>query len=177
MADATETATPEPVSETDARQVYAIIDALKSADDADVPQHIGLRKIGCTKTPAGVGSPPLCQGREKEGDLIDAFYYATCEGQYLRAPQLGPMLDALKQVEFYRAYRVPRKAGSEWDYAIILVDRGAERNGMGWEAIADKGEMIGLLFSCALTPDELIAARHYTVEVPTPGPAVTTPLP
>jgi hypothetical protein len=72
-----------------------------------------------------------------------------------------------------KAYRLKRR-GDEYEYAIVLVDRAPERLGQSWEVVVDKGEMIGLLFSCSLSADDLIAARGYREEVPTPG---ATPAP
>ena len=171
------TATPEPVSAEDAARVYAIAAALRTKDTEQIRRHFGFRKIACAAE-AVLGGSPNCAHGENDGDQIDAFYYATCEGQYLRPSGIGQPLDALTNMEVYGAYRIPKKRDSGYEYSIVLIDHASAREGYAWEAIVDNGEMIGLLFSCSLSPEELIAARHYAAPVPTPEPTPSaTPAP
>jgi hypothetical protein len=170
-------ATPEPISASDAAKVYAVVDALKTKDVAKIRPHAGLRKIGCTTEPAGPGSAPTCQGDEKEGDQIDAFYYATCEGAYLRAAQIDEPLQVLANVDISGVYRIPKRGNASYQYSIVLIDHASARDGYAWEAIIDNGEMIGLLFSCSLSPEDLLKTRRYTDVVPTPAATTLTPTP
>lgn len=171
------TATPEPVSAEDAARVYTTVDALRTRDTDQIRPHVGFRKIACAAE-AALGGPPKCANGENDGDQIDAFYYATCEGQYLRPSDVGQPLDALTNMEVYGAYRIPKNRDSGYEYSIVLTDHASAREGYAWEAIVDNGEMIGLLFSCSLSPEELIAARHYAAPVPTLEPTSSaTPAP
>jgi hypothetical protein len=172
----TVTATPEPISAADASAVYAAVDALRTKDAAQIRPHVGFRKIACAAE-AALGGPPKCASGENDGDQIEAFYYATCEGQYLRPSDIGPPLDALANMEVYGAYRIPKKTEAGYEYSIVLVDHASAREGYAWEAILDNGEIIGLLFSCSLPAGDLLGARHYDVPVPTPEPTRVTPGP
>src|ERR1700694_2102707 len=95
---ATVTATPEQISNDDATMVYAVVDALRTKDPATIRPHIGLRKIACAANPTA-GGAPKCQSAEKEGDQVEAFYFSTCEGQYLRASEIGQPLYALAHLD------------------------------------------------------------------------------
>lgn len=170
----TVTATPEPVSAQDASAVYAAVDALRTKDPIQIRPHVGFRKIGCTTEPAQ-GGPPMCASGESDGDQIHAFYYGTCEGQYLRPAEIDQALNGLADMEVSGAYRIPKKTESGYEYSIILEDHASTREGYAWEAILDNGEIIGLLFSCSLSPEDLVKLRHYETLVPTPEPTPVMP--
>lgn len=176
IASPTVTATPEPVSAADAQAVYAIVDALETHDEETIRPHLGLRNIPCS-TSTSTGGPPRCVGGEADGDPIDAFYYSDCEGEYLRASELELPLTQLSRFEVEDAYRIGRKTDAGYEYAVVLVDSTPEREGKAWEAIINGGEVIGLLFSCSLSAEELVDARGYGDAVPTPEPVIATPAP
>jgi hypothetical protein len=160
-------ATPESVSAQDAAKVSGVVDALRSRDLSKIRPFVGFRKIACVAYASDVGAPK-CQGNEKDGEQIDAFYFASCEGGYVRPPDVDEPLQVLTQTDVYGAYRLPKKDGSPYEYSIVLVDRASVRAGSAWETIIDNGQMIGLLFSCTLSPEDLVAARHYTSVVVAP---------
>ena len=176
LVSATVTATPEPVSAEDAVKVYAVVDALRTKDLTEIRPHVGFRKIACAAN-SNDPSVPTCQSGEEDGDQIDAFYYGTCQGEYLRPVDVDEPLNVLTDMDVYGAYRIPKKGDSPYQYSIVLVDNASERDGAAWEAVIDDGEVIGLLFSCSLSPEDLVAVRRYTDAVPTPGAAALTPTP
>ena len=140
--------------------------------------HVSFRKIACVANVAPLGGPPACSAGENDGDEIEAFYHVTCEGEYLRPSQSDAPLTALESMDVYEAYRIPQKTASGYQYSVVLIDHDPAREGYAWEAIIDTGEMIGLLFSCSLSAEELVTARHYDQPVPTPAPtAIATPVP
>ncbi len=145
-----------------------MIVALRTKDVVQIRPHVGFRKIGCAAEPNGPGAPPKCEDGERDGDQVDAFYYGTCEGQYLRPAEVDQALEILKRTDVYAAYRLAKRAGDLYQYAIVLEDSAPARDGYAWEAVVDNGEMIGLLFSCSLSPEDLVAARPYTGVVVAP---------
>jgi hypothetical protein len=165
------TATPEPVSQEDALLVDRVIEALVTDDPGLIGATIGYRAIGCVAS-ASAGSPPECEDREDPGDQVQAFYYSDCEGTYLRESEIGQAVFALTALDVDGAYRLANKTEDGYQYAAVMVDD----EGMAWEAVIDRGEVIGLLFSCSLPPEDLIETRNYPIAVPTPEPTtVATP--
>jgi hypothetical protein len=165
------TATPEPVSQEDSLLVDRVIEALVTDDPGLIAATIGYRAIGCVAS-ASAGSPPECEGDEDAGDPVQAFYYSDCAGAYLRESEIAQAVFALTVLDVAGAYRLANKTEDGYQYAAVMVDD----EGMAWEAVIDRGEVNGLLFSCSLPPEELIETRNYPIAVPTSAPtAVATP--
>jgi hypothetical protein len=143
------------------------MDALRTKDAEAIRPFIGLRPIACTDTPTP-GGPPACLAGEAAGASVQAFYFGDCEGAYLRETELDQPLLAMMTLDVREPYRVELKTDAGYQYAIILEDTSAERDGAAWEAIVEQGQIIGLLFSCTLSVDELIDARNYETLVPSP---------
>jgi hypothetical protein len=177
LTSPTVTATPEPISAADAANVYAVVDALETKDVAKIRPHVGLRQIACTTAAGDVGLAARCESGERDGDMVQAFYYSSCEDGYFRASGVDRLLDVLAEMDVYGVYRTPRKGTAPYQYSIVLVDHASARDGYAWEAIIDSGELIGLLFSCSLSPEDLVKTRRYTDVVPTPAATALTPTP
>jgi hypothetical protein len=173
-SDASPEATLPPIPAVDRTQVSNVMDALRTRDIETIRPFIGLRRVACAEeaTPSG---PPECINDETPGTEIDAFYISDCEGRYVRAGEVNQPLYALSLMEVRDVYRIPRAINGGYQYAAILTDTTEPREGMAWEAVIEAGQVIGLLYSCSLTPEELIQARGYTEQVPTPEPASETP--
>jgi hypothetical protein len=163
----TATATRATPSTEEVAQLDALTTALRTRDVEVVRPFVGFRAIACAATPELGGAPP-CGPGEETGDQVEAFYLATCEGSYLRPAAVQQALDLLVQMDVYAVYRLPGLARSPGDYSVVLVDRRPDQPPNGWEAIVDDGEIVALLFSCALPPDELVELREYTDAVLAP---------
>lgn len=138
--------------------------------------YIGLRPVACAAEATEDGAPP-CRNGEAPGDDVDAFFLSDCAGRYLREDEIDQPLFALASMEVVAAYRIPRRTQAGYQYSVVLTETANAREGMAWEAVIESGQVIGLLFSCSLTPEELVEVRGYQEEVPTPSPVEATPAP
>jgi hypothetical protein len=159
----TPTATPTsaPISPEQRAQLDAVVEALDTQDAEAVRRHVGYREVACSpEGPAFSGSPECAPG-EDAGTLAPVFYLGVCEGQYLRPEDIDLALDLMVGLSLHAVYRLPPAKRSSGDFSIILVDTAELRLGQAWEAIVDDGEIVALLFSCALSAEDLLERRGY----------------
>jgi hypothetical protein len=93
------------------RSGVPVIDAFldgQAAGDADaLAAQVDYEQMGCV-TNGGIGSPPVCEGGEAEGTVLDVMLFGSCEGTYQRRPE------ALSTMR--------RLAGQRWSlYAAVDV--------------------------------------------------------
>ncbi len=166
-----ETATVEPSSPTTSRTPAARRTGIPELDafiDALIADHgqkekpalsalLGFTQIACTATPAqGIGGPPVCQLNEEDGELVDVFPTASCEGAYLRPHEIGQVLDVLGESTVYAIYRTPPGRGFVGDYIAVISDQAERRAGLAWAVEIDDAKIVGLSFSCAAAPGEFV---------------------
>ncbi len=154
------TATVEPGPTDDPSLIEPIIGALRSGDPEAIRPHVGFgfSQMSCRATPSqGSPIPQSCSSTPQQ-----AFFYGTCEGEYLPPSDIQRPLDVMAALKLYAVYRVPPQLRSVGQYSAILTDRRAETAGQAWEAIISNGQIVALIFSCTTTPDQLIALRGYT---------------
>jgi hypothetical protein len=154
------TATVEPGRTDDLSLIEPIIAALRSGDPEAIRSLIGygFSQLTCRATPSqGSPVPQSCSSTPEP-----AFFYGTCEGEYLRPSEVQRALDVMAAMQLYAVYRVPPQFRSVGQYSVILTDRRAETAGQAWEAVIHDERIVALIFSCTTTPDRLIELRHYT---------------
>lgn len=173
-ATATATSVPAPAPTiaigptTAPAQLDAIVGALRAPDPATIRPLVGFRTVPCGGEGQTITGAPLCRLDEEEGQPVDVFYYAACEGQYLRPSEIDRALEVFAGTSLYALYRLPPAHRSSGDYVAIMTDSTEPRSGQAWEVIIDGGQIVALIFSCALPPDELIKLRGYTETVVEP---------
>jgi len=160
------TTTPAPPE--DPSLVQPLIDALQTRDAEAIRLYIAYTPVACSATPAqGVGGPPACAAGEEDGRQVDVFYFAACEGEYLRPADIDRPLDIMANTALYAVYRLP-PGQTSGQYSAVLIDQDGSRLGQAWEAIISDERIVALLFSCATSPQELVGLRHYTDAVVPP---------
>lgn len=158
---ATTAATGEPTSRTGIAELDQVIDTLRSHDREALRQLIRFTKFACTATPPEPGSPPGCAQGEQHGDLVDIFPLSRCEGEPLRPGFIDVALDILAQSSLYAVYRAPPDHPFADEYVAVIAGSSATLwPGKAWEVAIDEGRIVGLFFSCVLTPEELIDLRQ-----------------
>jgi hypothetical protein len=154
------TATIEPGPTDDSSLIEPIIAALRSGDPEAIRPHIGFgfAQVSCGNAPAqGSPVPNSCNNTPEP-----AFFYGTCEGEYLRPSEVQRALDVMAGMQLYAVYRVPPQFRSVGQYSVILTDRRADTAGQAWEAVIDNERIVALIYSCTLPPNRLIELRGYT---------------
>ena len=136
----------------------SLIAAIRSRDREALRQFIGSRQVACTRDPQGLGAPPRCEGGEEDGTLVDAFLFASCEGEYLRPPAIDRALNVLAAANVYAVYGVAGDERYQADYSVVMY-LGSPEDATAWEAVVDEGRVVVLLFSCAQAPAELVETR------------------
>jgi hypothetical protein len=158
---------PDPTKERAALE--SLIAALRSGAIEAIRPYIGHKTVGCSEQMSP--SIPACKSGERSGTLTPVFYFSNCNGGYLEPAQVqGPLQRMAAMTLSTYVYRLPQQAQSSDQFSLILIDSSPENAGKAWEAIVDEGHIVGLIYSCALTPEELVAARHYTEAVVLPAP-------
>jgi hypothetical protein len=154
------TATVQAGPTDDPTLIQPIIAALRSGDPEAIGPYIGFgfAQVSCGNSPAqGSPVPSTCNSTPEQ-----AFFYGTCEGEYLRPSEVQRALDVMAAMQLYAVYRIPPQFRSVGQYSVILTDQSADAAGQAWEAIIDNERIVALIFSCAVTPDRLIELRRYT---------------
>ncbi len=157
---------PDPTKE---RAVLdSLIAALRSGGVEAIRPYISFKTVGCSEQASS--SVPACKPGEQSDTLTPVFYLSNCESGYLEPDQIQEPLQRMAAMKLSAVYRLPPQAQSSGQFSVVLIDSTAENAGKAWEAIVDDGHIVGLIYSCALTPEELLAARHYTDAVVLPAP-------
>ncbi len=152
------TATEVPVSATSTPpgtegatgipELDAVIDALRSSDPDALRPLIGFRKVACIPGGLIFTGAPDCMPDEEDGELVDVFSYAACEGEYIR-PQAIDRIDrvvsVLTEYELYAVYRAPDDERYPAEYVAIVSDDA----GLGWAVLIEDGHIFRMHFSCA----------------------------
>jgi hypothetical protein len=160
------TATPGPTQ--DPSLIQPLIDALRTRDAEAIRLYIAYTPVACSAAPAqDVGGPPACAAGEEDGRSVDVFYLGSCEGEYVRPAGIDRPLAIMANTVLYAVYRLPPEQPSG-QYSAVLIDQDEARLGYAWEAIIKDERIVALLFSCALSPQDLVAERNYTEAVVPP---------
>ncbi len=154
---ATPTAAPTP--HVDAKVVETLTTALSSGSAAVIRPYIGYLPIGCS--PQAASAAPLCATNVADGTQTAAFYFSNCEGHYLAPAEIQEPLDLMAAMRLDAFYVLPAAGQPSGQYSAVLVDQRPETAGLAWEAIIDDVHIVALIFSCTLTPEALVALRHY----------------
>ncbi len=166
---ATERQTPS-AGRTGVTEVDAFIDAMAAdhgkKETPALSALIGFTKVACSATPEqGIGGPPACQLNEKDGELVDVFPTASCEGADLRPYEMDQVLMGLAESQLYAVYRAPPGTRYDADYAAIVYRTIEGTGDAASEALLAGGKIVGYFFSCVLSPAELVTQRGYTEAV------------
>lgn len=159
----TDTPTAAPTPRVDAKVVETLATALSSGNPEVIRPYIGYLPIGCSAQASSAA--PLCPTSVAEGTQTATFYFSNCEGRYLPPAEIQEPLDLMAAMRLDAFYVLPAAGQPSGQYAAVLVDQRPETAGQAWEAIIDDERIVALIFSCTLTPEALVALRHY-------GPAV-----
>jgi hypothetical protein len=149
-------------SATGVAAVDAAVTAIVAGDGAALAQQAVFSTVACT-TADGLGGPPKCADGETEGTEISALPAASCEGYYLREPEIGPSADAFVAGE-PTVHGVYRQGGLRdfisGDYVVLLeVDDPQAGMKTGREVYLNENGITGLFFGCGQTVDDLIEAH------------------
>lgn len=158
----TDIPTAAPTPRVDSKVVETLAAALSSGNPEVIRPYIGYLPIGCSAQPPSAA--PLCPTSVAEGAQTATFYFSNCEGRYLPPAEIQQPLDLMAAMRLDAFYVLPAGQPSG-QYSAVLVDQRPETAGQAWEAIIDDEQIVALIFSCTLTPEALVALRHY-------GPAV-----
>ena len=160
-------ASPTLPKSTGIAELDAVIEALAARDREQLRSLVRLNAVPCT-TEFGLGGPPKCEAGEQEGDIVEVFYSATCEGGYQR--DLDRIADGLARWSVYGAYRVGAGFGytsesfAELGFPtqyVVVVYGAADPERLGTELLIADGRIVGSVFSCALPVRDLVAQRTY----------------
>ncbi len=154
---ATPTAAPTP--HVDKQVVETLTTALQSGNAEVIRPYIGYLPIGCS--PQASSAAPVCATNEADGTQTATFYFSKCEGRYLTPAEIQEPLDLMAAMRLDAIYALPAAGQPSGQYSAVLVDQRPETAGQAWEAIIDEAHIVALIFSCTLTPEELVALRHY----------------
>ena len=146
-------------SPADHPEIERVVSAAEAGDVAALVDLVAYEQIGCVETQEGIGAPPLCEGGEAAGDLVDVLPAAQCEGHYLRPAQVRPSFEAFVNgtVEFYAAYRLAEGNFPPGEAAVVferLPEQGPQPRG---GAIYLRGERIsGIDHGCSGDAGQLV---------------------
>lgn len=150
---------PPPTDRTGIPELDAVIDFLRLGDSKAMQQAarqlVGFTEVACTTTPQGIGSPPECQLNEEDGELVDVFPVSTCEFQYVRPHEINSVLSLLADSTLYAVYPATLEVRFPGEHVVVLV-RSLEEMDVATEVVSDEGRIVGVNFTCALTPEALV---------------------
>jgi hypothetical protein len=159
----TATPTEAPLPTVDPHIVESITSALSTGNADAILPHIGYRPVGCSSQSSPAA--PRCPTGQPLGVLTAAFYFSDCTGRYLQPGEIDLPLALIASMRLEGFYIMSARGQPSGQYAAILIDQRPETAGLAWEAIIDDGRIVALIFSCSLTPEQLVELRHY-------GPAI-----
>ena len=158
------------IPELDAVIEFLLLDDTKAMQQT-VRQLVGFTEIPCSATFRGMGGPPACQLNEEEGELVEVFDFGTCEGEYLRPHQIDRVLSVLAGKTLYAVYRAPPDYVFSGEYVAVVFQSFEDSGDLAWEVEISDGRIVGLHFSCAAPPEELVELRQLEEALlPPPAP-------
>jgi len=163
-ADATSIATQEP-ADTSVGEPTGIPDidralaTVFSGDEPAVEALIEYTPTACEAEPAGLGSPPMCLDGESDGELIDVFPQAQCEGFYARPEDMGTAIESLTVPgPNLRAVFTFANGWPPGDYIAIYDGVGNDRPADWVFAVilSSDGTIVGVHWGCAQTYEAFV---------------------
>jgi hypothetical protein len=146
-----------------------VTEAVISGDPARLEALFEYQSIACIEgTPSGPGGPPLCQGDEENGSLVDVLFQVACEKYYIRRVDMDAQRFITNAVatdtELYAAFEYSQPATEGPSYGanarFLLVFSRPEPNplagsGTGYAIGASDTGVLGISYGCGSTPQEL----------------------
>ncbi len=162
----TQASSPTPVLGDKERQVPertgiaeldAIIDGFVFSGTKPLWPLLRYTILPCTHA-GGLGGPPRCRPDQEEGTPVEVMPVSTCELEWLRPHEFERMLTGLVQDDLYGVYRATPDVRFPGEYVIVLTQPQADdpAKGMATDVIVKDGRIVGVDFSCVLTPEEAV---------------------
>ncbi|MDP2674110.1 MAG: hypothetical protein Q8Q00_04290 [Dehalococcoidia bacterium] len=151
---------------TGVRGLDAIIEGFMQHDTKNLLlPNLRYSMLPCGLTPGMGGSPP-CRADQEIGAAVEVMPFSACEFGYYGPHEFELILADLAQQGLYGVYRATPEVRFPGDYVIILTEPQPDDptlQGATEVTVAD-GRLVGVAFSCVLTPEELV--QEHGLEEP-----------
>ncbi len=134
-------------------ELDAIIDGFVISSTKPLWPLLRYTILPCTHT-GGLIGPPGCRPDQEEGTPVEVMPVSTCELELLRPHEFERTLADLVERDLYGVYRTTSEVQFTGGYVIVLSS-GPEMT-IGTEVVIEDGRIVGVDFSCALTPEEVV---------------------
>jgi hypothetical protein len=160
------TATPPP-GPSDNATINRIVAAVEAEDYDALRGFVLFRLMPCVDEPEGIGAPPECLEGEDEGDLVEVFPAAQCEGWFVRPDDLDTTSFPARDTQLYGVYETTPEHYPEGNYAIIFRG-GAGTSGDAWQLVASDAGITGIHYGCAQSPAQMVEFQRLEVALVPP---------
>ncbi len=148
---------PEVPERTGIAELDAIIDGFMLHDTKTLLLHLRYSVLPCGVEPGMGGSPP-CRADQEMGTPVEVMSLSSCEFGYYRPHEFELLLPLFAVQGIYGVYQATPEVRFPGDYVIVLtqpqVDDPAKE--MATDVIVKDGRIVGVDFSCVLTPEEAV---------------------
>jgi hypothetical protein len=148
---------PEVPERTGIAELDAIIDGFVFSGTKPLWPLLRYTILPCTHA-GGLGGPPGCRPDQEEGTAVEVMPVSTCELELLRPHEFERRLTGLVEQDIYGVYQATPEVRFPGDYVIVLTQPQADdpAKGMATDVIVKDGRIVGVDFSCVLTPEEAV---------------------